>query len=92
MGKRKRINVSVDEALYQKLTRIKEAYGFTNICELNVALLNIVAQYIDAAEQRSGRLRPPDADDIPEMFNDLGGWERTPDGVAPVRHAKKTVR
>lgn len=91
MGNRRRINVSVDDELYKKLTRIKNAYGFKNVCELNVALLNVVCQYIEAAEGRRGRSQPPDIEEITDMFNDLGSWERTPDGVVPVRHPVKST-
>jgi len=85
--KRRRINISVDDKLYQRLQHIKNDYGFKNVCEFNKALLNLLCQYIDAAEQR-GSIDPEHTDSelIIDMFNDLGSWEHTPNGIVPVRH------
>lgn len=88
--KRRRINISVDDDLYQRLQHIKKAYGFKNVCEFNTALLNMLCQYIDAAEIRCRKQldRQTDKEIITDMFNDLGNWEHTPDGIVPVRHNK----
>ena len=86
--KRRRINISVDDDLYQRLQHIKKAYGFKNVCEFNTALLNMLCQYIDAAEKRGpvSMTSYTDSEIITDMFNDLGNWEHTPDGIVPVRH------
>ena len=91
--KRRRINISVDDDLYQRLQHIKKAYGFKNVCEFNTALLNMLCQYIDAAEIRCRKQsdRQTDKEIITDMFNDLGNWEYTPDGVVPVRHKKNNI-
>lgn len=85
MGKRRRINTSVEDALYQRLQRIKAKYGFRNVCELNVALLNILASHVEAAESRPTEYTANVSEEIDEMFNDLGSWERVPDGNVPKR-------
>lgn len=85
--KRRRINISVDDALYKKLQHIKKAYGFKNVCEFNTALLTLLCQYIDAAEERGPmNMTYSDSEIITYMFNDFGNWEHTPDGIIPVRH------
>lgn len=91
MKNRKRINVSVDEAQYRKLQTLQKAYGFSNVCELTRALLNILTQYTDAAERRRQRTRVSVEDDIMEMFNDLGDWEATPGNVQPPARHRKTA-
>lgn len=85
--KRRRINISVDDEMYQRLQCIKNEYGFKNVCEFNTALLNLLCQYIDAADKRGGHSES-DRITITRMFNDLGNWEHTPDGIVPVRHNK----
>ena len=91
--KRRRINISVDDDLYQRLQKIKDDYGFKNVCEFNTALLNLLCQYIDAADIRCRKQldRQTDNEIITDMFNDLGNWEHTPDGVVPVRHKKNNI-
>lgn len=86
-NKRRRINITVDDTMYKRLQHIRSAYGFKNVCEFNNALLNILCQYIDIAEKR-GADRPTqtDSETIIEMFNDLGNYEHTPEGIVPVRH------
>lgn len=86
---RKRINISVDESQYEKLTRIKEAWGFRNVCELTTALLNVVTQYIDAAEERHGKDLGEAGDEITAMFDDLGAWEETPATIVPPARRRK---
>lgn len=88
--KRRSIKISVDDELYNLLQSIKDNYGFKNVCEFNTALLNLLCQYIEAAEKRgnTGKDNRTDSEMITDMFNDLGNWERTPDGVVPVRHKK----
>ena len=73
-----------------RLQKIKDDYGFKNVCEFNTALLNLLCQYIDAADIRGciGSDNTTDSEVITNMFNDLGNWEHTPDGIVPVRHNK----
>lgn len=94
MSNRKRINISVDEDLYNWLQSLKDKYGFKNVCELNVSLLRVTRTYLDEAEQRSRQAAASatDHDEIIEMFNDLGDWEETPTGVVPMKkHPAKTI-
>lgn len=87
---RKRINISIDEATYGRLSKIKEAYGFRSICELAAASLGLLVQYVEAAGERADRAVPSAEDEISEMFNDLGAWEQTPQSVVPpaLRHTR----
>lgn len=89
MKKRRRINVSVDEAQYERLLALQKAYGFKNVCELTRALLNILTQYTDAAAGRRQRAPVSVGDDILDMFNDLGDWETTPGNVQPATRRRK---
>lgn len=87
---RRRINISVDERQYEKLTRLKDAYGFKNVCELTRALLNILTDYVDAAGERRRRRPPSVGSEILDMFNELGDWEKTPANIQPpARHRTK---
>lgn len=87
---KKRINITVSEELYSKLQRLKDMYGFKNVCEMNVSLLNILCQYIEAAEFRAGRVtaQPEDYGIINDMFNELGEWEQTPANVNPPKRKR----
>lgn len=92
MKKRRRINVSVDEAQYVRLQALQKAYSFKNVCELTRALLNILTQYTDAAAGRRQRQPVSMGDDILDMFNDLGDWEATPGNVQPAHTPAKGWR
>lgn len=89
MSNRKRVNISVDPETYEKLQRIKQAYGFSNACELVVAFVHILLDRMEVAEQRKYDLPDDDGRYIGEMFDDLGHVQRTPDGTVPVRHHTK---
>lgn len=89
MSNRKRVNISVDSETYEKLQRIKQAYGFSNACELVVAFVHILLDRMEVAEQRKYDLPDDDGRYIDEMFDDLGHVQRTPDGTVPVRHHTK---
>ena len=89
MSNRKRVNISVDSETYEKLQRIKQAYGFSNACELVVAFVHILLDRMEVAEQRKYDLPDDDGRYIDEMFDDLGHVQRTPDGTVPVHHHTK---
>ena len=89
MSNRKRVNISVDPETYEKLQRIKQAYGLSNACELVVAFVHILLDRMEVAEQRKYDLPNDDGRYIDEMFDDLGHVQRTPDGTVPVRHHTK---
>ena len=89
MKNRRRINVSVDVAHYERLQALQQAYGFKNVCELTRALLNILTQYTDAAAGRRQCTPVSVGDDILDMFNDLGDWEATPGNVQPPVRRRK---
>ena len=89
MSNRKRVNISVDPETYEKLQRIKQAYGFSNACELVVAFVHILLDRMEVAEQRKYDLPDDDGRYIDEMFDGLGHVQRTPDGTVPVRHHTK---
>lgn len=89
MSNRKRVNISVDPETYAKLQQLKQAYGFSNVCELVVAFVHILLDRMEVAEQRKYDLPDDDGKYIDQMFDDLGHAERTPDGTVPVRHHTK---
>jgi hypothetical protein len=93
MANRRRINISIDELLYDRLTRIKKTYGFKNVCELSIAALNILAGHIEKAEQGKGAAIGYDDEHeaIEEMFSELANWERKPDGTVPKRDHKPNM-
>ena len=86
MSDRRRVNISVDPETYEKLHRLKQAYGFSNVCELVVALVHILLDRMEVAERRKYDLPDDDGQYIDEMFDELGHTYRTPDGTVPVRH------
>ena len=89
MSNRKRVNISVDPETYEKLQQLKQAYGFSNACELVVAFVHILLDRMEVAEQRKYDLPDDDGKYIDQMFDDLSHVERTPDGTVPVRHHTK---
>lgn len=90
MSNRKRVNISIDPNTYEKLLRIKQEHGFSNVCELVVAFVNILLDRLAKAGERKYDLPEDDGAYIDEMFYELGHVERTPNGEVPVgRHVKK---
>ncbi len=92
MSNRKRVNISVNPEIYDKLQKLKAAYGFNNTCELVVAFVHILLDRMEVADKRKYDLSEDDGDYIDAMFDDLGHVERTPNGIVPVRrHTKKLM-
>ena len=91
MSSRKRVNISVDPQTYDKLQQLKQAHGFSNVCELVVAFVHILLDRMEVADQRRYDL-PDDGRYIDQMFDDLGHVEKTPDGTVPVRHHTKRFK
>ena len=77
MSNRKRVNISIDPETYEKLQQLKQAYGFSNACELVVAFVHIL---IDMPED--------DGEYIDRMFDDLGNCENTPANTAPPKQRR----
>lgn len=92
MSSRKRVNISIDSKTYEMLQRIKEAHGFSNVCELVVAFVHILLDRMEIADKRKYDLPDDDGKYIDEMFDDLGHTERTPYGDAPVRRRIKRIK
>lgn len=92
MSKRRRVNISVDPDTYERLQRIKEQHGFKNVCELVVALVNILLDRLDTGAPHKYDLPEDDGAYIDDMFNELGHVQRTPDGTVPVRHNRKSIK
>lgn len=89
MGQRKRVNISVDPETYERLQRVKQAYGFGNACELVVAFVHILLDRMEEA-QRKYDLPEDEGRYIDEMFDELGYMQRRPDGTEPpVRYSRK---
>ena len=86
MSERKRINISVDPATYARLQKIQRRHGFANLCELVVAMANILVDRMETVDQRRYDLPDDDGRYVDKMFEDLGHTEPTPDGTVPVRH------
>lgn len=89
MSKRRRVNISVDPDTYDKLQKLKKDYGFSNVCELVVAFVNILLDRLEGPGTRKYDLPEDDGAYIDQMFDDLGHTERTPDGNPPKRHNSK---
>lgn len=92
MSNRKRVNISLDPATYEKLRRIQQRHRFKNLCELMVALATLLVDRMQAAEARSIDMPEDDARYIDLMFDGLAHTEPTPDGTVPVRHNNHTPR
>lgn len=79
MSDRKRINISVDSETYDRLTQLKEAYGFKNLCELVVAFSHILIDRMETPAKRKYDMPEDDGQYIDSMFNDLAGVEAESD-------------
>lgn len=88
MSDRKRVNISIDPATYDKLQRLVKDYGFKNVCELLVSLAHILLDRMQVADKRRYDLPEDDGHYIDTMFDDLGHVERTPNGEVPVTRKK----
>lgn len=86
MSDRKRVNISIDPETYAVLSRMKEIYGFSNLCELIVSLVHILVDRRRDKEQRRYDLPDDDGAYIDAMFGEFAEHETTPDGSVPVRH------
>nr|WP_298672055.1 hypothetical protein [uncultured Prevotella sp.] len=84
---RRRINLSVDDKLYNKLKHISLQFGFHNTCELSTSLLRLLCKYIETNEQEGISNR----NEIEEMFRRYSDWEQTLTGVVPVKRHNKTL-
>ncbi len=86
------MNISITAETYERLQRLKRAYGFGNTCELVVAVIRLLLDRVDAAANRRYELPDDDGKYIDEMFDELGHAQRTPDGDAPVRRHSRKLR
>ena len=93
MSDRKRVNISIDPNTYEKLLRIKQERGFSNVCELVVAAVHILLDRTEAAGRRRYDLPEDDGAYIDEMFEDLGNYEKTPANTNPPKqHRNRTKK
>lgn len=92
MSNRKRVNISVDLETYDRLQQVRQAYGFSNACELVAAFVHILLDRMETAGQRKYDLPDDDGRYIDKMFDDLRNAQRTPDGDVPVRHHAKRIK
>lgn len=88
---RKRINISVDPNTYERLQKIRKAHGFRNACSLVLALVHILIDHVEEADNRVIDLPEDENDYIDTMFDELSYTERRPDGTIPVRHPKTDI-
>lgn len=92
MSNRKRVNISIDPETYEKLQQLKQAYGFSNACELVVAFVHILLDRLKKAEDRRYDLPEDDGEYIDRMFDDLGNSESTPANTAPPKQRRNGKR
>lgn len=92
MSNRKRVNISLDPATYDKLQRVRQEHGFKNLCELVVAFAHILIDRMEVAGKRKYDLPEDDGQYIDSMFDDLAHVHRVPDGTVPVRHNNKKLK
>lgn len=92
MSNRKRVNISLDPATYDKLQRVRQEHGFKNLCELVVAFAHILLDRMEVAGKRKYDLPEDDGRYIDAMFDDLSNVHRVPDGTVPVRHNNKKLK
>ena len=79
----KRLTIHIEQHVYERLEKLRERLGFRSRGELVATLLGVLEKYIEYNDRR--RYIQEDEDEITEMFNRLGQWEKTPDGIPPVR-------
>lgn len=88
MSNRKRVNISIDPETYEKLQQLKQAYGFSNACELVVAFVHILIDRLKKAEDRRYDMPEDDGEYIDRMFDNLGNCENTPANTAPPKQRR----
>ncbi len=91
MGDRKRVNISLDPASYERLREIQQAYGFKNLCEMLVAMAHILIDRTEPADKRIYDLPEDEGRYIDAMFDELGNTNKIGDAV-PVRRNSRHIR
>lgn len=87
MARRRRINISVSQEEYELLAAIRDECGFRSVCTLARAMLRLLPRYIEAGRERHRR---QGTNEIQDMFDEMGDWERTPFNTEPpARHRRK---
>lgn len=76
MSNRRRVNISLDPATYERLRRLMDQYHFANMCEMVVALLRLMLSRAEAQTHPHDDLPEDDAAYIDAMFDELGEAER----------------
>lgn len=92
MSDRKRINISVDPETYAQLNRLKDEYGFKNLCELVVAFSHILIDRVKPVDKRSYDLPDDDGQYIDSMFDDLAGAEKEKATQTQLRYNRNNRR
>jgi hypothetical protein len=86
MKKRRRLNLSLDEATYDILQDLRIRYGFRSACEMMAAFARILADSLRRREDRHNDLPDDDVSYIRSMFDELEDTMDVPDGRWPAYH------
>lgn len=89
MSDRKRVNISVDPKTYEKLIALKKKYGFSNVCELMVAMAHILLDRMQDKDSRRYDLPDDEGDYIDGMFDALSGVHKMPTDSVTLRYNKR---
>lgn len=92
MSDRKRVNISIDPATYDKLQALTKQCKFKNICELLVSFAHILLDRMEVAEQRKYDLPDEDGAYIDTMFEELGEADRKPDDTNVCSYTHKKIK
>ncbi len=87
---RRRVNLSLDPASYDRLCRIQREYGFKNPCEMLAAMARILIGRLDPEGGRTPDLPEDDWRYIDGMFAELGDAEKR-DGAVPARRKSRHI-
>lgn len=92
MSDRKRVNISIDPATYDKLQHLTNKYKFKNVCELLVSFTHILLDRMEGAGQRKYDMPDGDGAYIDAMFDSLGEADRKPDDTNVCSYTHKKIK
>ena len=72
---RRRINISADEELYNKLKRMTLFFGFKSVCKCCVSVLKTACLRIETERRKQSAEAENDDEFICGMFREMGDYE-----------------
>lgn len=77
MRRKKRLSVTVDIVTYERLESLRHKHGFNSLCELVGAMVHVLMDRMEDAEQRKYDLPEDEGRYIDTMFDELSNIQHT---------------